>query len=81
MQNHTDRHHFVVFCGMLVSLFNLFCFRCKSDTPAVRMKKNGKMVTVTQDCLHSGDCAFTWRSQPQIFGRYPAENTLLPLEY
>ena len=61
---------------MLVSLFNLFCFR-KRDNPAVRMKKNGTMVTVTQDCLHCGDCAFTWRSQPQIFGRYPAGNILL----
>ena len=35
------------------------------------------MVTVTQDCLHCGDCGFTWRSQSQIFGRYPAGNILL----
>lgn len=35
------------------------------------------MVTVTQDCLHCGEGAFVWRSQPQIFGKYPAGNILL----
>ncbi|XP_068739260.1 uncharacterized protein [Montipora capricornis] len=67
---------FIVFYGMLLSLFNLFCFNCKAEKPKVTMKKDGTMVTVYQECNHciSG---FTWRSQPYIFGRFPAGNILL----
>lgn len=68
---------FVVFYGMLLSLFSMFCFKCKKENPAVRMKKNGTMVTVLQDCTKCGHDGFKWRSQPLLLGRYPAGNLLL----
>lgn len=34
-------------------------------------------MIVSQHCSTCGDEAFTWRSQPLIFGRYPAGNILL----
>ena len=67
---------FIVFYSMLMSIFSLFYFNCKADRPEVNMKKNGTMVIVEQKCSKyiSG---FKWRSQPYIFGRYPAGNVLL----
>ena len=35
------------------------------------------MVVVSQHCTSCGDNAFSWRSQPLIFGKYPAGNMLL----
>ena len=43
----------------------------------MRMKKNGTMVTVIQDCPKCGSESHLWRSQPPIFGKYPAGNFLL----
>ena len=67
---------FIVFYGMLLSLFNLFCFNCKAEKPKVTMKKDGTMVTVYQECNHCIN-GFTWQSQPYIFGRFPAGNIRL----
>ncbi len=53
---------FIVCYGVLASLFSLFCFRCKKEKPVVRMKRNGTMVTVIQDCFTCGSEAFIWRS-------------------
>ena len=41
------------------------------------MHRNGTMVTVQQFCEECGGKSFTWRSQPFVFGRYPAGNILL----
>lgn len=62
---------------MLLSLFSMFCFKCRSRTPTVDVIKNGTMVSVIQNCPKCGDAAFTWRSQPLIFGQYPAGNIAL----
>lgn len=62
---------------MLLSLFSLFCFKCKGSSPNVRSFKNGTMVTVVQDCERCGRDSFAWRSQPFVLGRYPAGNVLL----
>lgn len=63
---------------MLLSLFTLFCFKCKENTkPTVEMVKNGTMVTICQNCDKCGKKSFVWRSQPFIGGRYPAGNILL----
>ena len=35
------------------------------------------MVTIYQNCNSCGDQSFTWRSQPLVFGKYPAGNVLL----
>lgn len=68
---------FVVFYGMLLSLFTMFCFICKKEKPRVIMKQNGTMVTVSQTCDTCGEDCFQWRSQPLLLGRYPAGNLLL----
>ena len=60
---------------MLLGLFSLFCFNCKSSTPTVNMKQIGTMVVVRQTCNRCG--GFKWKSQPYVFGRYPAGNILL----
>ena len=72
----TDEPKFVVFYSMLMSLFSMFCFKCKNDAPTVAMKVHGTMVTVHQKCNHCGG-TFKWRSQPLVLGRYPAGNILL----
>ena len=67
---------FIVFYSVLLALFSMFCFKCKRGTPKVSMKQNGTMVSVIQNCPYCGDNSFSWRSQPLIFGKYPAGNVL-----
>lgn len=71
-----DEPKFLVFYSMLVSLFSMFCFNCKSTSPGVTVKQCGTMATVTQSCDSCGK-QYQWRSQPFILGRYPAGNILL----
>ena len=72
-----DEPKFIVFYSTLLSLFSLFCFRCKKDKRTVKMLRNGTTVAVTQYCDACQAKSFTWRSQPFVFGRYPAGNILL----
>ena len=72
-----DEPKFIVFYNALLTLFAMFFFTCKSQSPKVRMEKNGTMVTVVQYCNVCLGKSFTWRSQPYILGRYPAGNVLL----
>lgn len=69
---------FIVFYSTLLSIFSLFCFKCKEGTPQVSMKSSGTMVTVIQHC---SNCLqdFTWQSQPLLRSKYPAGNILLSL--
>ena len=62
---------------MLVSLFSMFCFKCRNCKPTVELIKNGTLVSVIQNCPKCGDEAFKWRSQPLIFTKYPAGNIAL----
>lgn len=62
---------------MLLAIFSLFCFKCKSNKPSVTMKQHGTMVIVYQHCFYCGENAFVWRSQPLLLGKYPAGNILL----
>ena len=59
-----------------MTLFSLFCFKCRNDKPSVSMKVYGTMVSVYQQCNHCGQ-TFTWHSQPLVLGRFPAGNILL----
>ena len=68
---------FIVFFSMFLSLFTMVCFKCKKSEPTATMKQRGPMVVVSQHCTTCGDNAFSWRSQPLIFGKYPAGNMLL----
>lgn len=61
---------------MLLNLFTMFCFHCKTENPKVNMKRNGTMVTVVQTCIKCTNKPFIWRSQPYVLGRYPAGNIL-----
>jgi solute carrier family 8 (sodium/calcium exchanger) len=71
-----DEPKFIVFYSAFLSLFNMFCFNCKSDSPRVTMKRNGTLVTVQQECRNCKH-GFTWRSQPLLRGHFPAGNLLL----
>ena len=54
-----------------------FCNHKKEGSPNVEIKHNVFMATVTQICNHCGkNQQFEWRSQPFIFGRYPAGNIM-----
>ena len=56
----------------------MFCFNCKQEKPGVRILRNGSMATVEQICNHCGsDRKFTWRSQPFVFGKFPAGNLMM----
>ena len=72
-----NEQKFIVFFSMLLSLFTMVCFKCKKSKPAATMKQRGTMVIVSQHCPKCGENAFHWRSQPLIFGNYPAGNILL----
>ena len=72
-----DKPKFLVFYSRLLALFSLFCFNCKEGNPHVRMKSNGTVFTVYQDCKNCGSKGFQWRSQPLVLGKYPAGNILL----
>ena len=74
----TDEPKFIVFYNMLLALFELFCFLCKSPQPAVDMMTNGTMVTVIQNCRFCGPTKrFEWMSQPLVMGKHPAGNLML----
>ncbi len=72
----TDEPKFIVFYSMLLSIFSLFCFKCKYDSPSVTMKVYGTMASVHQRCNHCGE-TFKWHSQPLVLGRHAAGNILL----
>ena len=69
---------FIVFYGMLMSLFSMFCFNCKSASPKVEITRNGSLATATQICKACPpDRFFQWRSQPFVLGRHPAGNVMM----
>jgi solute carrier family 8 (sodium/calcium exchanger) len=68
---------FMVFYLLLLSLFSMFCFKCRERAPAVTAFKTGTMVTLVQNCPSCGDSAFKWSSQPLVLGKYPAGNIVL----
>ena len=72
-----DEPKFIVFFSKLLALFSLFCFKCKESKPKVTMTQRGTMVIVKQHCQGCGRNPYTWKSQPMMFGRYPAGNVLL----
>ena len=69
---------FVVFYNMLMSLFTILCFKCKSPNPTAELRRNGTMATITQICKQcKPKKAFTWRSQPLVLGKHPAGNVMM----
>lgn len=66
----------MVFYSMLLSLFSMFCFKCREHTPTVEAFKTGTMVTLSQNCPKCDVGAFKWSSQPLDLGKYAAGNIL-----
>ena len=71
-----DQPKFIVFYWKLLSLFTMFCFKCKEAGPSVTMKSFGTMVAVKQTCLKCKQST-DWQSQPTVHGKIPAGNLLL----
>lgn len=71
-----DEPKFIVFQSMLLSLFSLFCFKCKKENPPLEISQTGTLVKVTQHC-NQCKSPYTWSSQPLVLGQYPAGNILL----
>lgn len=71
-----EQPKFIVFYWKLVSLFTMFCFKCKEGGPSVTMKSLRTMVAVTQHCLKCKQ-SYEWQSQPTVHGKIPAGNLLL----
>ena len=64
--------------SQLMTIFQMFCFHCKTENPEVQITRNGTMATVIQTCKHCGTHKqFKWRSQPFVHGRYPAGNIIM----
>lgn len=61
---------------MLVSFFSMFCFKCKADSPNVKIRVWGTMAQVVQTCK-SYKVGYRWRSQSLVLGKYLAGNILL----
>ena len=74
--SYREQPKFIVFYIALITLFTMFCFKCKADKPKVSAERNGTMVRVVQHC-HKCKKNNTWQSQPFVLGRYPAGNILL----
>ncbi|XP_028402099.1 uncharacterized protein LOC114525089 [Dendronephthya gigantea] len=50
MRSADSEPKFIVFYSVLVSLFSLFCFECKAQSPSVNVKMHGSMTIVEQTC-------------------------------
>ena len=61
---------------MLMALFQMFCFNCKSSHPTVEVRRTGSMATVVQSCKQCKK-DYHWRSQPMLFGKIPAGNLMM----
>ena len=59
----------------LVLLFQ-FCHLCLFPKPNVAVTQTGTMLTIVSECSNCGE-SYTWKSQPDLMGRFPAGNLLL----
>ena len=50
----TNEPKFLVFYTMLVNIFSMFCFNCKTEGPDVVVKRCGTMATVSRQCKVCG---------------------------
>ena len=65
----------IVFLSKLLLLFQ-FCHMCIFSHTKVSIKQIGTMLTVETQCSQCGK-SYTWRSQPDLLGKFPAGNLLL----
>ena len=65
----------IVFLSKLLLLFQ-FCHLCFFAKPKVAVTQTGTMLTIVSECSNCGE-TYTWRSQPDLLGKFPAGNLLL----
>ena len=65
----------IVFLSKLLLLFQ-FCHLCVFTKPKVAVTQTGTMLTIVSECSNCGE-TYTWRSQPDLLGKFPAGNLLL----
>ena len=65
----------IVFLSKLLLLFE-FCHLCFFPKPSLAVTQTGTMLTIASKCTNCGE-TFTWKSQPDLPGRFPAGNLLL----
>ena len=53
-----------------------FCHLCFFTKPKVAVTQTGTMLTIVSECSNCGE-TYTWRSQPDLLGKFPAGNLLL----
>ena len=65
----------IVFLSKLMLLFE-FCHLCLFPNPKVAVTQTGTMLSIVTECSKCGE-TYTWKSQPDLMGRFPAGNLLL----
>ena len=74
-KNEREEPKGIVFLSKLLQLFQ-FCHLCFSPKPKVAVTQTGTMLTIVSECSNCGE-TYCWKSQPDLWGRFPAGNLLL----
>ena len=74
-KNKRDEPKGIVFLSHLLLLFQ-HCHHCFCPNPQVKTSRCGTMLTIESWCNNCKE-SFTWKSQPYLFGKFPAGNILL----
>ena len=65
----------IVFVSKLMILFKI-CHLCFFPNPKAAVTQVGTMLKIETKCSNCGE-KYTWRSQPDLLGKFPAGNLLL----
>ena len=74
-KNEREEPKGIVFLSKLLVLFQ-FCHLCFFSKPKISVTQTGTMLTIESECSNCGE-RYTWKSQPDLLGRFPAGNLLL----
>lgn len=74
-KNEREEPKGIVFLSKLLQLFQ-FCHLCLFPKPKVAVTQTGTMLTIVSECSNCGE-TYSWKSQPDLLGRFPAGNLLL----
>ena len=74
-KNEREEPKGIVFLSKLLVLFQ-FCHLCFLSKPKISVTQTGTMLTIESECSNCGE-RYTWKSQPDLLGRFPAGNLLL----
>ena len=74
-KNEREEPKGIVFLSKLLQLFQ-FCHLCFFAKPKVAVTQTGTMLTIVSECSNCGE-TYSWKSQPDLLGRFPAGTLLL----